>query len=50
MELDARFARRPLAYWVERLQAADVPHAPVNRIDEVVKDPQVRAPGHCCAH
>src|SRR5580692_8488116 len=35
VELDARFSRRPLAYWVERLSAADVPHAPVNRIDEV---------------
>ena len=42
VELDARFARQPLAYWVERLSAADVPHAPVNRIDEVVKDPQAR--------
>jgi crotonobetainyl-CoA:carnitine CoA-transferase CaiB-like acyl-CoA transferase len=40
-ELDARFARKPLAHWVERLRARDVPHAPVNRIDEVVHDPQV---------
>jgi crotonobetainyl-CoA:carnitine CoA-transferase CaiB-like acyl-CoA transferase len=40
-ELDARFARKPLAHWVERLRAQDVPHAPVNRIDEVVQDPQV---------
>ena len=40
-ELDARFARKPLAHWVERLRAQDVPHAPVNRIDEVVHDPQV---------
>jgi crotonobetainyl-CoA:carnitine CoA-transferase CaiB-like acyl-CoA transferase len=40
-ELDARFARAPLAYWQERLRAQDVPHAPVNRIDEVVHDPQV---------
>lgn len=42
LELDARFSRQPLAYWVERLGAADVPHAPVNRIDDVVNDPQVR--------
>jgi crotonobetainyl-CoA:carnitine CoA-transferase CaiB-like acyl-CoA transferase len=42
VELDARFSRQPLAYWVERLRAADVPHAPVNRINEVVNDPQVR--------
>jgi len=40
-ELDARFASKPLAHWIERLRAQDVPHAPVNRIDEVVHDPQV---------
>jgi len=42
LELDARFATHPLDYWVERLQAQDVPHAPVNRIDDVVRDPQVQ--------
>jgi crotonobetainyl-CoA:carnitine CoA-transferase CaiB-like acyl-CoA transferase len=42
VELDARFSRQPLAYWEERLRAADVPHAAVNRINEVVNDPQVR--------
>jgi crotonobetainyl-CoA:carnitine CoA-transferase CaiB-like acyl-CoA transferase len=42
LELDARFARKPLAHWVERLQAEDVPYAPVNRIDDVVNDPQVQ--------
>jgi crotonobetainyl-CoA:carnitine CoA-transferase CaiB-like acyl-CoA transferase len=41
LELDARFARQPLAQWVERLQKHDVPYAPINRIDDVVKDPQV---------
>jgi len=41
LELDGRFARKPLAHWMERLQANDVPHAPVNRLDEVVRDPQV---------
>jgi crotonobetainyl-CoA:carnitine CoA-transferase CaiB-like acyl-CoA transferase len=41
LELDARFQKRPLAHWLERLKAEDVPHAPVNRIDEVVSDPQV---------
>jgi crotonobetainyl-CoA:carnitine CoA-transferase CaiB-like acyl-CoA transferase len=41
LELDARFSKRPLSYWMQRLQAQDVPHAPVNRIDDVVKDPQV---------
>lgn len=41
LELDARFSRQPLAHWVEQLQKSDVPHAPINRIDEVVEDPQV---------
>jgi crotonobetainyl-CoA:carnitine CoA-transferase CaiB-like acyl-CoA transferase len=41
VELDARFARRPLEHWVRRLQAEDVPYAPVNLIDDVVRDPQV---------
>jgi len=40
-ELDARFGQQPLAHWVQRLRAQDVPHAPVNRIDDVVHDPQV---------
>ncbi len=42
IELDQRFARRPLSQWVERLGANDVPYAPINRIDEVVEDPQVK--------
>jgi crotonobetainyl-CoA:carnitine CoA-transferase CaiB-like acyl-CoA transferase len=41
VELDDRFSRAPLAHWVERLQHNDVPYAPINRIDDVVKDPQV---------
>jgi crotonobetainyl-CoA:carnitine CoA-transferase CaiB-like acyl-CoA transferase len=41
VELDARFCRQPLSHWVERLEKSDVPHAPINRIDEVVEDPQV---------
>lgn len=41
VELDSRFARQPLAHWTARLHAEDVPHAPVNRINEVVEDPQV---------
>ncbi len=41
VELDARFARQPLEHWVRRLQAEDVPYAPVNLIDDVVRDPQV---------
>jgi len=42
LELDARFVRKPLAHWIERLAAEDVPYAPVNRVDDVVNDPQVQ--------
>jgi crotonobetainyl-CoA:carnitine CoA-transferase CaiB-like acyl-CoA transferase len=41
-ELDKRFAKASLAVWVERLGQNDVPFAPINSIDEVVQDPQVR--------
>ncbi len=41
-ELDAIFRTRPLADWVERLGSNDVPFAPINSIDRVVDDPQVR--------
>jgi crotonobetainyl-CoA:carnitine CoA-transferase CaiB-like acyl-CoA transferase len=41
LELDARFARAPLAHWIDCLQKHDVPYAPINRIDDVLKDPQV---------
>jgi crotonobetainyl-CoA:carnitine CoA-transferase CaiB-like acyl-CoA transferase len=41
-ELDAIFRTRPLAEWVERLGSNDVPFAPINPIDRVVDDPQVR--------
>jgi len=40
-ELDRRFGTRPQAEWCRRLQAADVPFAPINGIDAVVEDPQV---------
>jgi len=43
--LDAEFARKPSRYWVERLGQHDVPFAPVNRMDEVVEDPQVQHQG-----
>jgi crotonobetainyl-CoA:carnitine CoA-transferase CaiB-like acyl-CoA transferase len=41
LELDTRFVRHPLDYWMKRLEAKDVPHAAVNRIDDVIHDPQV---------
>jgi crotonobetainyl-CoA:carnitine CoA-transferase CaiB-like acyl-CoA transferase len=40
-ELDRRFSRRDLAHWIEQLGRNDVPYAPINTIDEVVRDPQV---------
>jgi crotonobetainyl-CoA:carnitine CoA-transferase CaiB-like acyl-CoA transferase len=40
--LDAEFSAHPTQHWVERLSQNDVPFAPINRIDEVVEDPQVR--------
>ena len=45
IELDTRFARKPLEHWVQRLQAEDVPYAPVNLLDDVVRDPQVEHMG-----
>ena len=41
-QLDGLFRRRSLAEWTERLNAHDVPFAPINGIDAVVADPQVR--------
>ena len=35
------FAGRDRAEWIERLAAEGVPGGPVNRVDEVAKDPQV---------
>ena len=40
-ELMTRFAAKDLAHWTERLRRHDVPHAPINGVDEVVADPQV---------
>jgi crotonobetainyl-CoA:carnitine CoA-transferase CaiB-like acyl-CoA transferase len=40
--LDAAFRRRPTAEWVERLRGNDVPFAPINKVDAVVDDPQVK--------
>jgi crotonobetainyl-CoA:carnitine CoA-transferase CaiB-like acyl-CoA transferase len=45
-ELEAVFARRSLAEWRPLLDAAGLIWAPVQRVDEVVDDPQVRAMGY----
>lgn len=41
-ELDALFSTQTAAWWEQKLGANDVPHAPINRVDAAVKDPQVR--------
>jgi len=41
VELMSRFATKELTHWAERLRRHDVPHAPINGVDEVVADPQV---------
>ncbi len=45
LELDAEFkaaaATRPRAHWAERLEANDVPYAPINSLEDVLEDPQV---------
>jgi crotonobetainyl-CoA:carnitine CoA-transferase CaiB-like acyl-CoA transferase len=44
-ELDAIFATQPYAVWVDRLDAAGMWWAPVQTIEEAVRDPQVAASG-----
>jgi crotonobetainyl-CoA:carnitine CoA-transferase CaiB-like acyl-CoA transferase len=39
--VEAAFAKRPTAAWLERLQAAGVPAAPILGVDRVLADPQV---------
>jgi formyl-CoA transferase len=43
--LAGRFRTRPRAYWIERLERADVPYASVNTVEETLGDPQVAALG-----
>jgi formyl-CoA transferase/CoA:oxalate CoA-transferase len=40
--LEAIFPGRTTAEWLARLQAEGVPAAPINRVDQVLDDPQVR--------
>ncbi len=44
-EFDAVFATKPLAGWAEAFAAHNVWWAPVNTIEEAIKDPVVRAAG-----
>ena len=40
--LDEVFRTRPAAYWLDRLDAADVPTGPVNELPEVFANPQIQ--------
>src|SRR5512132_4189701 len=44
-EMEAIFAARSSADWARRLDAAGVPNAPIQSIDQVVAHPQTRALG-----
>lgn len=41
-EIGAVTSQRPSAYWVELLEQAGIPCGPINTIDQVFADPQVR--------
>jgi formyl-CoA transferase len=41
-ELASVFSERPRIEWMTRLEAADIPFAPVQEVREVLDDPQVR--------
>ena len=43
--LEAKFATRGKAYWLEALARADIPSGPVHELDEVFADAQVRHRG-----
>lgn len=42
LELMKEFAKRPQAEWLDILRANDVPYSPVNALDEVLLEPQVK--------
>ncbi|HWL72933.1 MAG TPA: CaiB/BaiF CoA-transferase family protein, partial [Burkholderiaceae bacterium] len=44
-ELEAILRTKPLAFWVERIDAAGVPCGPINDIGQALADPQVAARG-----
>lgn len=41
-ELEAAFLQQPSTEWLKRLEASDIPAAPVNTVDRALADPQVR--------
>jgi crotonobetainyl-CoA:carnitine CoA-transferase CaiB-like acyl-CoA transferase len=43
--LEARFCQQPAGYWLERLEAAQIPSGPIQSVPESLNDPQVQARG-----
>jgi len=41
--LDAILAKKPSAHWIDGLEREGVPCSPINRLDQVFADPQVKA-------
>jgi CoA:oxalate CoA-transferase len=39
--LAAQFAQQPVHYWLERMETASIPCAPVQTVDQVAVDPQI---------
>jgi crotonobetainyl-CoA:carnitine CoA-transferase CaiB-like acyl-CoA transferase len=42
-EIEEIFAAQPTAYWVEKLDAADVPAGPVYGYEQIMNDPHIKA-------
>ena len=42
-EIEAVLVTRPTAYWVDKLDAAEVPGGPVNTYEQIMNDPHVKA-------
>jgi crotonobetainyl-CoA:carnitine CoA-transferase CaiB-like acyl-CoA transferase len=42
-EIEEIFTERPTAYWVEKLDAAEVPAGPVYGYDQIMNDPHIKA-------
>ena len=42
-EIESVFATQPTAYWVEKLDAAQVPGGPVYSYDQILNDPHIKA-------
>jgi hypothetical protein len=41
--LAERFAKKPAAHWLDLFDKAGVPTGPINKVDQVLADPQVRS-------